>query len=99
MSSGDSAGDFKEVTWPPIGFIYDQEFMLPAFCKPKLCPLKSITLEKLEKMQQESLERLKQIEEQQMQQAAESAAAATKVCGNLIVHILFFKSILHCFEI
>lgn len=43
----------KEITWPPTGFIYDQEFVLPTFCKPKLHPLKSITLEKLEKMQQE----------------------------------------------
>lgn len=58
--------EFKEITWPPTGFIYDQEFMLPAFCKPKLCPLKSITLEKLEKMQRESVEKLKE-----MQQAAE----------------------------
>uniref|UniRef100_A0A915DFF0 BBSome-interacting protein 1 n=1 Tax=Ditylenchus dipsaci TaxID=166011 RepID=A0A915DFF0_9BILA len=55
--------ELKEVMWPPNGLIYDQEFMLPAFCKPKLIPLKSITLEKLEKMQQEAVAKLKEMEQ------------------------------------
>ncbi|KAI1712825.1 cilia BBSome complex subunit 10 domain-containing protein [Ditylenchus destructor] len=59
-----NGSDLKEMLWPPTGLIYDQEFMLPAFCKPKLIPLKSVTLEKLEKMQQEALAKLKELERQ-----------------------------------
>jgi len=45
----------------------------PVFCKPKLIPLKSVTLEKLERMQAEALEKLKQMAEEQKQ--AEEAQA------------------------
>uniref|UniRef100_A0A0N5AB23 Uncharacterized protein n=1 Tax=Syphacia muris TaxID=451379 RepID=A0A0N5AB23_9BILA len=31
--------------------------LAPVFCKPKLIPLKSITIEKLEKMQREAMEK------------------------------------------
>ncbi|CAJ0960911.1 unnamed protein product, partial [Mesorhabditis belari] len=37
--------------------------MSPIFCKPKLIPLKTITMEKLEKMQQDAIEKLKALEE------------------------------------
>ncbi len=44
-------------------------------CKPKLLPLKSVTLEKLEKMQQEAQEIIKQqelaLKEQQQPESAE----------------------------
>ncbi len=44
-------------------------------CKPKLLPLKSVTLEKLEKMQQEAQEIIKQqelaLKEQQQPERAE----------------------------
>lgn len=44
-------------------------------CKPKLLPLKSVTLEKLEKMQQEAQEIIKQqeltLKEQQQSEKAE----------------------------
>lgn len=52
--------NFKEILWPPNGFIYDQEYMLPAFCKPKLCPLKSNM--DVEKKKQEALDKLKEME-------------------------------------
>uniref|UniRef100_A0A914H4U0 Uncharacterized protein n=1 Tax=Globodera rostochiensis TaxID=31243 RepID=A0A914H4U0_GLORO len=54
----------KEILWPPHGHVYEQEFMLPAYCKPKLIPLKSVTLEKLEKMQAENAEKLHKLEQE-----------------------------------
>jgi len=60
------------VLWPPNGFIYDQEFMLPAYCKPKLIPLKSVTLEKQERMQKEALEKLKEMERKEAEQKEET---------------------------
>jgi len=41
-------------------------------CKPKLLPLKSVTLEKLEKMQQEAQEIIKQ-QEQALKEQTEKA--------------------------
>jgi hypothetical protein len=58
----------KELLWPPNGYIFEQESMLPAYCKPKICPLKSLTLEKLEKMQEESNRRLRELEEKEKQE-------------------------------
>jgi len=60
MSSQD---ELKEVLWPKNGLIYDQEFMLPALCKPKLIPLKSLTIEKLERMQSENIEKIREMEQ------------------------------------
>jgi len=67
-----AAEEFKEVLWPPRGLIYDQEFMLPAHCKPKLIPLKTVTLERLEKMQRDALEKLKEMEKQTAAEEKES---------------------------
>lgn len=71
MASGNEDGgdEPKEMLWPPNGYVFDQEFMLPAYCKPKICPLKSVTLEKLEKMQAEASQKLKELE--QMEKDAE----------------------------
>lgn len=55
--------NFKEILWPPNGFVYDQEYMLPAFCKPKLCPLKSNM--NLDKKRQEALDKLREIKKQE----------------------------------
>jgi len=54
--------EIKELIWPPSGMVHEQEFMLPVHCKPKLIPLKSVTLEKLEKMQREALEKLRELD-------------------------------------
>ena len=43
----------KEYT-PKIGLIYHKESTELILCKPKLMPLKSVTLEKLEKVQRTS---------------------------------------------
>ncbi|KAI6182990.1 BBSome-interacting protein 1 [Aphelenchoides bicaudatus] len=72
----------KEVFWPPTGYLFKEIALSPVFCKPKLIPLKSVTLEKLEKMQADALEKLKEMEEQQQkqdkadQQQQESAEAS-----------------------
>ncbi|KAI6192772.1 BBSome-interacting protein 1 [Aphelenchoides besseyi] len=59
--------------WPPNGFLFKEISLAPAYCKPKLIPLKSVTLEKLERMQADALEKLKEIEEEQKRQVEEEA--------------------------
>jgi len=46
---------FKEVL-PKQGQLYDEDLPNMVLCKPKLLPLKSVTLEKLEKMQRDAEE-------------------------------------------
>lgn len=64
MSLHDDEG-IREVFWPASGYLFKEVALSPVFCKPKLIPLKSVTLEKLEKMQLEALEKLRQMEEDQ----------------------------------
>ena len=86
IGPGDDLQPPKELLWPPNGYVFEQEFMLPAYCKPKLCPLKSVTLEKLEKMQAEAGQRLKELERaekeeteaQQREQKEQNIAGGTK---------------------
>jgi BBSome-interacting protein 1 len=61
----------REMLWPPSGYVFEQEFMLPAYCKPKICPLKSVTLEKLEKMQAEAGQKLKELQKLERHEKAE----------------------------
>ncbi|KAF7623572.1 hypothetical protein Mgra_00010129 [Meloidogyne graminicola] len=58
----------KELLWPPNGYVFEEESILPAYCKPKICPLKSLTLEKLEKMQEDANRRLKELEEKEREE-------------------------------
>lgn len=61
---------FKEVI-PKSGQLYQEDFPSVVLCKPKIMPLKSITLEKMEKMQKEAQETLKkQNEETQQNQSS-----------------------------
>lgn len=52
---------FREVL-PKQGQLSMEDVPTMVLCKPKLLPLKSVTLEKLEKMQMEALEAVKQQE-------------------------------------
>ncbi|XP_048023549.1 BBSome-interacting protein 1 [Megalobrama amblycephala] len=52
---------FREVL-PKQGQLSMEDVPIMVLCKPKLLPLKSVTLEKLEKMQQEAQEIIKQQE-------------------------------------
>ena len=62
MSSSEHSDQIHEVL-PKTGLLYTEQTIMPVLCKPKILPLKSVTLEKLEKMQKESQELLKQQEE------------------------------------
>ena len=66
----DEKGMFREVL-PKQGLVYQEEQPSVVICKPKLLPLKSVTLEKLEKMQKEAEEKVK---EQEALAAMEEAA-------------------------
>ncbi|XP_076363328.1 BBSome interacting protein 1 [Tachypleus tridentatus] len=50
--------ELKEVI-PNKGMLFQEETSTYVLCKPKLMPLKSVTLEKLEKMQKEAEEKVK----------------------------------------
>ena len=61
-------GAFTEVL-PKQGQLYQEELPSNVLCKPKLMPMKSVTLEKLEKMQKEAQETVKQQDkEERLQQ-------------------------------
>ncbi|XP_051764741.1 BBSome-interacting protein 1 [Ctenopharyngodon idella] len=65
---------FREVL-PKQGQLSMEDVPIMVLCKPKLLPLKSVTLEKLEKMQQEAQELIKQqelaLKDQQQSEKAE----------------------------
>ncbi|KAJ6669038.1 hypothetical protein lerEdw1_007847 [Lerista edwardsae] len=60
---------FSEVL-PKQGKLAVEDATTMVLCKPKLLPLKSVTLEKLEKMQREAQETIRQ-QEQLAQQSAQ----------------------------
>ncbi|VDO52247.1 unnamed protein product [Onchocerca flexuosa] len=55
--------EIKEILNARNGLLFCEEELSPVFCKPKLIPLKSVTLEKLEKMQSDAMEMMKKMEE------------------------------------
>lgn len=58
MSSEEKLSTVKEYI-PHKGLLHHEDVPEYILCKPKLMPLKSVTLEKLEKMQNEAEEKLK----------------------------------------
>ncbi|CAK5006491.1 unnamed protein product [Meloidogyne enterolobii] len=80
----------KELLWPPNGYVFEQESLLPAYCKPKICPLKSVTLEKLEKMQEEANRRMRELEEKERKENGENdegnnVCLELKIKKNLVI--------------
>ena len=63
MASSDKT-IFKEVL-PKQGLLFTEQNPIPVLCKPKIMPMKSVTLEKLEKMQKEAQEEVKRQEQEQ----------------------------------
>uniref|UniRef100_A0A915PG31 BBSome-interacting protein 1 n=1 Tax=Setaria digitata TaxID=48799 RepID=A0A915PG31_9BILA len=63
--------ELKEVLDAGNALLFCEEELSPVFCKPKLIPLKSVTLEKLEKMQSEAMEIMKKIDESNRKTPAE----------------------------
>ena len=49
---------------PKRGLVYQESNPQLVLCKPKLLPLKSVTLEKLEKMQKDANEKAKALQEE-----------------------------------
>ncbi|XP_057314018.1 BBSome-interacting protein 1-like [Hydractinia symbiolongicarpus] len=56
--------DFIREVLPKTGLVYTEQTPMPVLCKPKILPLKSVTLEKLDKMQKEAQETIKKQEEE-----------------------------------
>ncbi|XP_011155717.1 BBSome-interacting protein 1 [Solenopsis invicta] len=52
-----------DIVLPRQGLLYQTEELNYILCKPKLIPLKSVTLEKLEKMQRDAEIKLKEMQE------------------------------------
>ncbi|CAL1547004.1 unnamed protein product [Lymnaea stagnalis] len=50
---------------PKKGLLYQEDIPTVALCKPKLLPLKSVTLEKMEKMLKDAQEQIKEQEKQE----------------------------------
>lgn len=55
---------FKDLV-PRKGLLHQEDIPHFILCKPKLMPLKSVTLEKLEKMQKEAQEKVKDQQQQE----------------------------------
>ena len=70
MSGGENKVELQEVL-PKQGLVYQEDMPTVVLCKPKLLPLKSVTLEKMEKMQKEAMEEVKAQELKELGQDAE----------------------------
>ena len=68
-SSGNDKIIFKEVL-PKQGLLFTEQNPIPVLCKPKIMPMKSVTLEKLEKMQKEAQEEVKRQEQEEQNTSA-----------------------------
>ena len=66
----DTKNTLKEVL-PKQGLVYQEEQPTTVLCKPKLLPLKSVTLEKMEKMQQEAQDKVREQEMAEREQEAQ----------------------------
>ncbi len=79
---------FREVL-PKRGLLFAEDQPQMVLCKPKLLPLKSVTLEKLEKMQNEAKEKAKeQLLEQQREQEEDERRAKE---GNVVSESVSFE--------
>ncbi|GMR43886.1 hypothetical protein PMAYCL1PPCAC_14081, partial [Pristionchus mayeri] len=54
--------EYREIFGAKNGMLFSEEPLEPIFCKPKLLPLKTVTMEKMEKMQKDAIEKLKVLE-------------------------------------
>ncbi|XP_066275918.1 BBSome-interacting protein 1-like [Branchiostoma lanceolatum] len=64
MPGEKQGGAYKEVL-PKQGQLHTEDNPTMVLCKPKILPMKSVTLEKLDKMQREAQEKLKAQEAEQ----------------------------------
>ncbi|XP_011643231.1 BBSome-interacting protein 1 [Pogonomyrmex barbatus] len=52
-----------DIVLPRQGLLYQEDTLTYILCKPKLIPLKSVTLEKLEKMQRDAEIKVRETQE------------------------------------
>lgn len=71
-----SGVEIREVL-PKQGELYQEDLPSVILCKPKLIPLKSVTLEKLERMQSEAQDLVRQQELEAQQQLMEGFGNVT----------------------
>lgn len=64
MSENFDNSEKIDVILPRQGLLYQEEPLDYVLCKPKLIPLKSVTLEKLEKMQRDAELKLREAEKE-----------------------------------
>lgn len=74
QEESDTTTALKEVL-PRKGLLYQEDSAYLALCRPKLMPLKSVTLEKLEAMQKNAQDKLRQQQEQQQQGLTSGSSA------------------------
>lgn len=67
---------FVQEVLPKYGLLFTEQSPMPVLCKPKIMPLKSVTLEKLEKMQKDAQEAIKQQEEKEKFEAAHGISSS-----------------------
>lgn len=60
---------------PQTGLLFQEQTLNPVLCKPKLLPLKSVTLERLERMQKEAQEKMWELEKE-LEKAAETTVSS-----------------------
>uniref|UniRef100_A0A0M3I665 BBSome-interacting protein 1 n=1 Tax=Ascaris lumbricoides TaxID=6252 RepID=A0A0M3I665_ASCLU len=72
------ASALKEVLGAHNGLLFKEEALSPVFCKPKLIPLKSVTLEKLEQMQRDSMAKILELEQKLKEDAKVEEAGVSK---------------------
>lgn len=63
--SVDSSTEKIDIILPRQGLLYQEENLDYILCKPKLIPLKSVTLEKLEKMQKDAELKIREASEEE----------------------------------
>uniref|UniRef100_A0A674IEL8 BBSome interacting protein 1 n=1 Tax=Terrapene triunguis TaxID=2587831 RepID=A0A674IEL8_9SAUR len=67
-----SKSDYRSTSEKQAGQLSVEDVATMVLCKPKLLPLKSVTLEKLEKMQRAAQETIRQQEVAQREQQQQS---------------------------
>ncbi|KAL6433426.1 hypothetical protein ACFW04_006519 [Cataglyphis niger] len=61
--SADNQVEQCDIVLPRQGLLYQEDTLDYILCKPKLIPLKSVTLEKLEKMQRDAEIKVREAQE------------------------------------
>lgn len=79
MPEGSDAGQVLKEVLPRKGLLYQEDSSPLALCRPKLMPLKSVTLEKLEAMQKAAQEKGRQQQEEQLERQATAPANGSRI--------------------